>query len=258
MTVATNSEIPKLLVERRGVITILTLNRPEVSNALDRELSELVNEQLRLAEDDDDVRVVVVTGAGNRAFCAGSDLLALSEGRGFTARDPAIQELFFRIYPKPVIAAVNGAAVAGGFELMLRCDLVVAASHAILGIPESTLGLIAAPAGTDLPRRIPLAVALEMGLTGAPITAGRALELGLVNRVVPGGEVLDEALRLADVIACNAPLAVSATKRLMWEAAGETEPPSIVALVESLMLSADAREGTLSFLEKRSAHFSGS
>jgi enoyl-CoA hydratase len=157
-------------------------------------------------------------------------------------------------FPKPVIAAVNGSALAGGFELMLGCDLAVVADHAVFGIPEARRGLVAAGGGVLLPLRIPLAVALELGLTGDPIDAGRALQLGLVNRVVPGPSVMDEAMRLAERIGQNGPLAVALTKKLMHEVAryGGADAWERVAAANSQVFdSEDAIEGSRAFAERR-------
>jgi len=152
----------------------------------------------------------------------------------------------------PVIAAVNGPALAGGSELMLTCDLVVAARDAMLGIPEVKRGLFAAGGGTTLPDRVPAAVALEMGLTGEPVTAARAREVGLVNRVVPADQVLPEALALAQQIAGNAPLGVAVTKKLMRERRWG-EP----AEVEQIFRSADAAGGARAFAERRPPEWTG-
>src|SRR3954447_3402810 len=173
-------------VDRRGAVTIVTINRPERRNALDPATMSGIGRALSDAETDDTVRAVVLTGAGEKAFCAGMDLKAFAEG-GITPETlpkPGLDVLVERVYPKPVIAAVNGPALAGGFEIVLACDLVVAAEHATFGIPEVKRGLVAAGGATRLPRRIPLALALELGLTGEPVDAARAMALGLVNRVV--------------------------------------------------------------------------
>src|SRR5246127_5319846 len=187
---------------RDGHVEILTLNRPEQRNALSPTLLEELSAALADIKRDAGVRAVVLTGAGNRAFCAGMDLKAFAAGGG--VRDMAATAEFTEFtrgkHAKPVVAAVNGAAVAGGFELVMACDLVVAAEHARFGLPEVKRGLFAAGGGgggVPLPARVPLAVALELGLTGDPIDAERAYQLGLVNRVVPDSEVLTVALDLA-------------------------------------------------------------
>jgi enoyl-CoA hydratase len=237
-----------VLRRRAGHVLVATMNRPQVRNALNPELIDELAEVLRGADADPEIRVIVVTGAGP-AFCAGLDLKAFTRGGRF---DGLVW--FFREGVRtPVIAAVNGPAMAGGFELLLACDLVVAADDARLGISEVKRGLFAAGGGTTLADRIPLAVALEMGLTGEPVTAARAREIGLVNRVVPAGQVLDEALALAEQVAANAPLAVAVTKKLMRERRwGES------AEVEAVFRSADAAEGARAFAERRPPVWSGS
>jgi enoyl-CoA hydratase len=166
-----------------------------------------------------------------------------------------------RTYPKPLIAAVNGPAVAGGFELVLACDIVVAAEHATFGLPEVKRGLVAAGGGAILlPGRLPLAVALEFGLTGDAIDAARAYNLGLVNRVVPTDQVLETALALAEVIVANGPLAVRVTKQLMLEAAGGNDAAlrqRANELVAPVFASVDAREGATAFAEKRPPRWTG-
>jgi enoyl-CoA hydratase len=236
-----------VLTERAGQVLVATMNRPEVRNALNPELINELSEVLRGADADPEVRAIVLTGAGT-VFCAGLDLKAFTRGGSFGGLVWFCREGV----ATPVIAAVNGSALAGGFELLIACDLVVAAEDAKLGITEVKRGLFAAGGGTILPDRVPLAVALEMGLTGEPITAARAREVGLVNRVVSVGQVLDEARALAQQIAGNAPLGVVATKRLMREHRW-AEP----AEVETVFRSADAVEGARAFAERRPPVWSG-
>jgi enoyl-CoA hydratase/crotonobetainyl-CoA hydratase len=195
------------------------------------------------------VRTIIVTGAGEKIFCAGMDLKAFASGEDVAPVGKAFAAL--RECPKPVIAAVNGAALAGGFEVMMGADLVVAAEHARFGIPEVKRGLVAAGGGTRLPTRIPLQVALEMGLTGEPISAARALELGLINRVVPADQVLDGALALAALINANGPLAVQATKLLMREEVGPDTAQRVGQVTMPVFASEDAREGATAFAQKR-------
>lgn len=240
-------------VERVGAVTVITINRPERRNALDPAAMSGIGRALVAAEQDDAVRCVVLTGAGEKAFCAGMDLKAFAEG-GISPDDlpkPGLDVLVERVYAKPVVAAVNGAALAGGFEIMLACDLVVAADHALFGLPEVKRGLVAAGGGTRLPRRVPLAVALEFGLTGEPVDAARAHRLGLVNRVVPAADVRGEAIALAEKIAANGPLAVAATKELMWAEAAGMALDTVGTRTKQVFDSEDAREGAVAFAERR-------
>jgi enoyl-CoA hydratase len=240
-------------VERLGAVTVVTINRPERRNALDPAAMSGLGRALAAAELDDAVRCVVLTGAGEKAFCAGMDLRAFAEG-GISPDDlpkPGLEVLIERVYPKPVVAAVNGAALAAGFELVMACDLVVAAQHALFGLPEVKRGLVAAGGGTRLPLRVPLAVALEIGLTGEPVDAARAHALGLVNRVVPAADVRAEALALAEAIAANGPLAVAATKELMRAEAAGLSIAAVGARAKPVFESEDAREGALAFAQRR-------
>jgi enoyl-CoA hydratase len=236
-----------VLTQRVGHVFVATMNRPEVRNALNPALIDELSAVLRGADADPEVRAIVLTGAGP-VFCAGLDLKAFTQGGKFDG----LVWFYREGVATPVVAAVNGPAVAGGFELLLACDVVVAAEEAKLGIAEVKRGLFAAGGGTMLSDRIPLAVALEMGLTGEPVTAARAYEIGLVNRVVPAEQVLAKALGLAQQIAANAPLAVGVTKKLMRERRWG-EP----AEVEKVFRSADAAEGARAFAERRAPVWSG-
>jgi len=236
-------------------VMVITLNRPEAANALNPAIGAGLVSALTTAAGDPEVRTVIVTGAGEKIFCAGMDLKAFAAGEDMALVGQSMRLL--SACPKPVIAAVNGTAVAGGFEVVLRCDLVVAADHATFGIPEVKRGLVAAGGGTRLPKRIPLQVALEMGLTGEPISAARALELGLINRVVPAAQVMDAALALAAAITKNGPLAVQATKQLMLEEVGPDNSAHVSAVVAPVFASADAREGATAFAEKRPPIWTG-
>lgn len=241
-------------IERLGAVTVITINRPERRNAFDAPTVAGIGRALVDARQDDAVRAIVLTGAGERAFCSGMDLRAFAEG-GMSPDDlprPGLDVLLEQVYPKPLIAAVNGAAVAGGFEIVLACDLVVAAEHAVFAIPEVKRGLVAAGGGTRLPRRIPLPIALELGLTGDSLDATRARELGLVNRVVPAAELRSTALALAETVAANGPLAVAATKQLMWDEAAGLPLAEILVRTKPVFESEDAREGAVAFAERRS------
>ena len=252
-----------LLVERRGAVSILTLNRPQQRNALDAPTIGALGRALREAESDPGVAVVVLTGAGDRAFCAGIDLKAFAAAGGppLPSDGPGLEVLLREAYPKPVVAAVNGSAFAAGFELLLACDLIVAATHAKLGLPEVKWGLAAGRGLELLPRRVPLAIALELALTGEPVDADRAAALGLVNRVVPGERVLTEAVMLAEKIAANGPLAVRFTKaQLRRVGDGAHDQAAHAAYVEALsaiLASEDAREGALAFAQHRPPKWRG-
>jgi enoyl-CoA hydratase len=247
-----------VLVERHDAVTVVTINRPEARNALDAETMAGIGEALVAAEHDSAVGAVVLTGAGDRAFCAGMDLRAFAAGGEMIDKSrPGLEVFTERVYPKPIVAAVNGTAVAGGFELMLACDLAVVAEHAKFGLPEVKRGLVAAGGGTNLPRRIPLALALELALTGETVDAEQVLRLGLVNRVVPGDRVLAEALALAGTIARNGPLAVKVTKELMVAQARGAARDEIAAAAGPVFASADAKEGAMAFSEKREPRWTG-
>ena len=219
----------EVLSERRGHVEILTINRPEARNAINRATAIALGDALDRCESDNDVWVVVLTAAGDKAFSAGMDLKAFAAGE-FPITEKGFGGLTKREFTKPLIAAANGSALAGGFEMMISCDMVVAADHAKFGIPEASRGLVAGAGGLiRLPKRIPLTVAYEMALTAEPIDAARAYELGLVNRVVPGEQVLDAAIALAERIAKNAPLAVRTSKDIMRRALELSEDDAWVA-----------------------------
>jgi len=247
----------ELVRERRGEVLVARLNRPEARNALSPSLMGAIGAAVGEAESDPAVRAVVLTGTGDRAFCAGMDLRAFAGGASMSAADPAAMAGFQRLLDGrvtvPVIGAANATAVAGGFELLLGCDLIVASSEARFGLPEVKRGLFPAGGGTRLGTRVPLSIALEITLTGETFDAGRAHALGLVNAVVPPDEVLDRALELAGRIAANGPLAVAATKELVrlsvTDAARATE--RLAELQQLVFASDDAREGATAFVEKR-------
>jgi len=244
----------ELLRERRGHVEILTINRPEARNAVNRATALALSDALDDCETNDDIWVVVLTGAEDKAFSAGMDLKAFATGE-FPITDKGFGGITKRDFSKPLIAAVNGSALAGGFEMMISCDMVVAAEHAMFGIPEAKRGLVAGAGGLiRLPKRVPIAIAYEMALTGDPISAPRAFELGLVNAVVPGDQVLDAAVALAERIAANAPLAVRTSKDVMRRASELSEDASWVINDEAFAKigqSADALEGAIAFAEKR-------
>jgi len=250
----------EVLRERRAHVEILTINRPDARNAINRATAIALGDALDACESDDDVWVVVLTGAGDKAFSAGMDLKAFAAGE-FPITDKGFGGITQRDFPKPLIAAANGAALAGGFEILISCDMVVAAEHAKFGIPEASRGLIAGGGGLiRLPKRIPLAVAYEMALTADPIDANRAYELGLVNRVVASEKVLDEAVALAERIAKNAPLAVRTSKDVMKRSRELTEEQCWQLNTEAFGVigrSSDAMEGAVAFAEKREPNWQG-
>jgi enoyl-CoA hydratase len=249
-----------------GFVRLVTINRPEQRNALNRETYRGIGEAFASAEHDDAVRVVVLTGAGDQAFCAGMDLKAFAEHEGGLEISDDAADMARRYagairpdYSLPIVAAVNGTAVAGGFELLMGCDLVVAAEHAKFGVAEVKRGLIPGGGGTTLGTRLPLALALEFVLTGDTVDAARAYELGLVNRVVPGPAVLDTALALATTIADNGPLAVRVAKRLVREGvrSGVQASWPDTATLQEVFSSEDAKEGAIAFIERRPPRFTG-
>jgi enoyl-CoA hydratase len=261
-----------MILERsqHGLVQVLTLNRPEAANSLNPELMAELGKALREIATDDATQVIVLTGAGERIFCAGMDLRAFSESRNESSEEGGADSGHERtestpaadlknLSAKPVIAAVNGAAVGGGFELVLSCDLVVAADTARFGLPEVKRGLIAAGGGTLLGTRLPLSLALEVALTGELIDAVRAEKWGLVNRVVPAAELLEASLALAAKVAANGPIGVRTTKELVRRAVLE-DPKSGWATPEELarvFQSEDAKEGAQAFIEKRAPSWTG-
>ncbi len=261
---------PDVLVEAHGHILIITINRPTARNAVNTLVHTGVGLGLERANLDPEIRVVILTGAGDQAFCAGADLKALTRGERIEPKDADQRAWGFagmvrHPISKPIIAAVNGFALGGGTELALACDLVVAAEHAQFGLPEVKRGLYAAAGGAfRLARQVPIKQAMELLLTGDAITAQRAMELGLVNRVVPLDHLMKTAVELAERIAANAPLSVQASKRIALgirdgEISSEQEFWAANLLEgRELMRSDDAREGPRAFAEKRSPQWKGS
>jgi enoyl-CoA hydratase/carnithine racemase len=251
-----------LSVERDGAVAVVTLRRPEKRNAVDPELTVALNGTFAALERDDGVAVTVVTGAGD-VFCAGADLQAVADGRLTEILDVepgGFGGLVRLARRKPVVAAVNGHALAGGFELVLACDLAVAAEEAEFALPEVTRGIIPGAGGlVRLPRQLPPKLAAELILTGARLTASRALELGLVNRVVPRDRVLAEALALARQVASGPRVAVQAARTVAETAADEGVAAAWRANDEAwavVLASDDAREGPRAFAEKRPPRWS--
>jgi enoyl-CoA hydratase len=245
---------PVLTTEARGHVLVITLNRPHAKNAFDAALSEALSAALDRFEESSDQRVAVLTGAGG-SFSAGMDLKALLRGeRSFTKARGGFG-ILARPPDKPLVAAVEGHAVAGGFELALACDLIIAAEDAKFGLPEVKRGLVAVGGALfRLPKRIPYHVVMELGLTGESRPAEYFHRLGLVARIVPSGRALDVAVELANAIAANAPLAIQATKRILrksYEWTEEAAWPEHREIARPALTSKDAREGALAFAEKR-------
>jgi enoyl-CoA hydratase len=243
-----------VLTERRDGVLLITLNRPDARNAVNRALAEGVAAALDALDADGDVAVGVLTGAG-AGFSAGMDLKAFVAGESAWVGDRGFAGIVQRSSRKPLIAAIEGFALAGGLEIALACDLIVAGRGAKLGIPEVKRSLVAAAGALmRLPRRVPYGVAMELALTGDTITAERAYELGLVNRLAEPGGAVGAAFELAAAIAKNGPLALDATKAILqqqfdwseedfWQRQGELSGP--------VFASEDAREGATAFAEKR-------
>jgi enoyl-CoA hydratase len=249
-----------VLTERREGVLLVTLNRPDARNAVNTALAEGVAAALDELDADSELTVGVLTGAG-KGFSAGMDLKAFVAGERPWVGDRGFAGIVQRSARKPLIAAIEGFAMAGGLEIALACDLVVASREARLAIPEVKRSLVAAAGALRrLPQRLPLNVAMEMALTGDPISADRAYELGLVNRVTDPGGAVDAALELAAAIARNGPLALDATKEVLLRQADWTEEEfwrEQGTIAEPVMRSEDAREGATAFAEKREPVWKG-
>jgi enoyl-CoA hydratase len=249
-----------LLTERRDRILLITLNRPDARNAVNLAMAEAMASALDELDGDDGLSVGVVAGEG-KGFSSGMDLKAFATGERPWAGDRGFAGIVQKPAAKPLIAAIEGFAVAGGLEIALACDLIVVAKGAKLGIPEVKRGLVAAGGALrQLPRRLPAAIAMELALTGDTITAERGSELGLVNRLAEPGQALEVALELAAEVAANAPLATAASKSILnaqgswddgtfWREQGE--------IVGPVFTSEDAIEGATAFSEKRAPNWRG-
>jgi len=254
-----SDEAPEVLVEQRDRVLLITINRPQAKNAVNAAVSRGLADAMDQLDDDKGLSVGVLTGAGGsfsagmdlKAFARGENVVVEGRGMGFTERPPV----------KPLIAAVEGYALAGGTELALACDLIVAANDSAFGIPETKRGLVAGGGGLlRLPQRIPSAIAMELALTGENLPAVRAHELGLVNALTEPGKALDGALALAEKITANGPLAVAATKRIIVESRGwspEEMWREQVKILAPVFVSNDAKESALAFTEKRPPRWTG-
>lgn len=255
-----NDQGSKVLTEYADGVALITINRPEVRNAVDLEVAEGLAAAVDELDGSDDLVLGVLTGAGDN-FCAGMDLKAFARGERPGIPGRGFAGLTERPPKKPLIAAVEGYALAGGCELALSADLIVAARDARFGLPEVKRGLVAAAGGLlRLPKAFPYQLAAEVALTGDPLAAEVAHRHGLVNRLVEPGETVTEARELAARIAENGPLAVAATKRVLSEAVGWTDAEAFVrqrAITDPVMASADALEGARAFAEKRRPQWRG-
>ncbi len=243
-----------VLTEARGRVLLITINRPDQRNAVNAAVANGIAAALDRLDAEAELSVGILTGAG-KGFCAGMDLKAFVAGERPYAGDRGFAGITQRASEKPLIAAIEGFAVAGGLEVALSCDLIVAARGARLGIPEVKRSLVAAGGALlRLPRVLPRNVALELALTGEPIEAERGYELGLVNRVSEPGQAVQSALELAETIGANGPLALAATKRILTESADWPESEFFERqgeIAAPVMTSEDAREGATAFAEKR-------
>jgi enoyl-CoA hydratase len=251
---------PAVLKERRGRILLVTINRPDQRNAVNAAVAEGIAAALDELDGDPDLSLGILTGAG-KGFSAGMDLKAFVAGESSYAGDRGFAGITQRAADKPLIAAIEGFALAGGLEIALACDLIVAARGARLGIPEVKRSLVAAAGALlRLPRVLPRNLAMELALTGDPIDAERGHELGMVNRLADPGQALATALELAETVAANGPLALAASKRILtesvdWPQAGFFARQGEIA--GPVMGSEDAREGAKAFAEKRAPVWKG-
>ena len=255
-------ENKKVLTELKDGVLIVTINRNERRNAIDPETSAMMEEILNNAEKDPEVGCIIITGAGDRSFCAGEDLSAYDEnGCCQTIMEHGFAGITERLSAKPIICAANGTAVAGGLEIALSCDIIVAADHARFGLTEVKVGFLATSGGLiRLPKLIPQKIAAEMCLTGTLISAQRAYEVGLVNYVLPADQVMDKAMELAKTIAANAPISLRLTKEIFHVATQVSQEDAqryCNRCWDYIEKTEDAVEGPRAFLEKRKPNWQG-
>jgi enoyl-CoA hydratase/carnithine racemase len=254
-------------LERRGAITLITINRPDAMNALDVEHDRELANVWREVEADSSVRVAILTGAGGRAFCSGGDLKTYMPWRRQLAQQDTDSTISFggmtlaNEIRKPVIAAINGYCIAGGLELAMACDIRLCTADSKFGLAEVRWGVLPGGGGTQrLPRLVPMGVALEMILTGDSIDAERAMQIGLVNRILDAESLLDSAFQMAERIAANGPLAVQAAKKAVQQGMTVSLEEGLALegrLQRQLLLSSDAEEGLRAFAERRQPAFTG-
>ena len=249
-----------VLTERRDRVLLITINRPDQRNAVNAAVAQGIAAALDELDDDPGLSLGILTGAG-KGFSAGMDLKAFVAGERPHVPGRGFAGIVERPPAKPLIAAVEGFAVAGGLEVALACDLIVAARGAKLGVPEVKRSLVAAGGALlRLPRALPRNLAMELALTGDPIDAERAYELGLVNRLTDPGQALDRALELAATVAANGPLALAATKAILAQAGDWPDAEFFIRqaeIIAPVMTSEDAREGAMAFAERREPVWKG-
>lgn len=250
-----------VIIEDLAGVRVVTIDRVDKANAIDGETSRAIGTAFAAAATDRAIRVLVLTGAGDRHFSAGADLRAMQDHPGDPPpAGPGIEVFTEQPYPKPIVAAINGTCYGGGLGLALACDILVAAEHARFAIPEVQRGLVGVGVTSRVALRLPPALVFELALTGEPIDAHRAASLGLVNRVVPAAQLRPSALALARRIAANGPLAVQVAKEVVQRAMhlhDHVDLAELRALAAPVHRSQDAAEGRTAFLEKRPPRFTG-
>ena len=260
MSAPASTDKPLVLVERDGPVLVVTMNRPDVRNAIDRATSEAIAGAMDTLDADPSLTVGILTGSGGH-FCSGMDLKAFLRGERVELEGRGLAGITEKPPRKPLIAAIEGYAIAGGLEIALACDLIVASDTAQFAIPEVRRGLIAGSGGLiRLPQRIPRQVALEYALTGQLMPAAEAKHWGLVNRITVAGGALDEARALASEICANGPMAVQMSKHVIANAPSWPTAETWLRqrdVLEQVIASNDAREGALAFSEKRAPQWSG-